>query len=76
MRESGSKRLNPPLWHSRYVHLQVLKRNLEDIIAKYIKGSKVENFVGFGCGDLPYESLIKPYVKNYIGVDVEGNTRA
>lgn len=76
MRESGKRRLNPPWWHSRYVHLKLLKKNIQNWIDDHIKSEKLENIVDMGCGDLPYKGLIEPYVERYIGVDIEGNSRA
>ena len=76
MRESGQIRLRPPLWHSRYVHLKVLKKNIAKIIDLHIKDKNIETFIDFGCGDVPYQTLIKPHVKKYIGVDIEGNEKA
>lgn len=76
MKKVGEIRLNPPWWHSRYVHLKVLKTHIVRLITDNIIESSINCVVDMGCGDLPYKSLLDPYVNNYIGVDIEGNERA
>lgn len=68
--------MHPSLWHSRYVHLKLLKKNIEHIINQYIIPKKINKFIDFGCGDMPYKKLIQSFVKSYEGVDIEGNIRA
>lgn len=76
MEEVGKIRINPPFWHSRYVHLKLLKKRIEVLIEKYIEGRSIHSLVDMGCGDMPYFDLIKPHVKEYVGVDIEGNLKA
>ncbi|WMN07702.1 class I SAM-dependent methyltransferase [Marivirga arenosa] len=76
IKESGLIRLNPPLWHSRYVHLKLLKRHILRWVEEYVEPVKVQTLVDMGCGDLPYKSLVNPHVESFIGVDIEGNTKA
>jgi SAM-dependent methyltransferase len=72
----GNDRLYPSVFHPRYI---VLSR-LRDITVKKIKlltaSQKDHILVDFGCGDMPYRTLIEPHVGKYLGVDLEMNTKA
>ena len=69
-------RLNPTIFHTRYVVLSQLR----DITVKQIKvltnNRKDLLLVDFGCGDMPYKSVIESMVEKYIGVDLEMNPKA
>lgn len=72
----GNDRLYPSVFHPRYI---VLSR-LRDITVKKIKlltaAQKDHILVDFGCGDMPYRTLIEPHVGKYLGVDLEMNPKA
>jgi len=70
------ERLNPVRSHSRYIHLKLLRKNVERLIGKHLKNRDNLILADMGCGEMPYESLIKPYVNKYIGVDLPGNLKA
>ena len=40
-------------------------KGLQNVVSKYAKGKLVDLW----CGVKPYESLFKPYIKSYYGVD-------
>jgi len=69
-------RLFPPLWHSRYRHLKELKKNVLKIIEEEIITGDKKVFADMGCGEMPYESLIKPHVKEFYAIDLPGNPKA
>jgi len=73
---NGNDRLNPTIFHTRYVHL----KRLRDATIKDIKQLTATNknllLVDFGCGDMPYRSVIEPMVGKYLGVDLEMNPKA
>jgi SAM-dependent methyltransferase len=72
----GNDRLNPTIFHTRYVHLTKLR----DATIKTINELTAENkdllLVDFGCGDMPYREVIEPKVGKYLGVDLEMNPKA
>lgn len=44
---------------------EIADKSLGDAIQRYAKGWLLD----IGCGDKPYESMIKPYVTKHIGID-------
>lgn len=66
------RRLNPRIWDSDYVLLTKLRESLETALANYVSpiGDDIK-LVDYGCGELPYKQLIKPYVSSYIGCDLK-----
>jgi len=72
----GNDRLKPTVFHTRYVHLTKLRdatlRNLRELTA----ADKSLTLVDFGCGDMPYRSVIEPMVGKYLGVDLDINPSA
>ena len=66
----GNDRLNPNIFHPRYVHLTQLR----DATIKKIQELTLDNkdllLVDFGCGDMPYRTVIEPHVGKYLGVDL------
>lgn len=43
----------------------IVQNNLSKVIPKFFKGKLID----IGCGEKPYEKLLKPYVLEHIGVD-------
>lgn len=74
MHENNHKRLYPKFWQHDYHVLTQLRVGIMDFVRKYLvdKGSLVD----YGCGLMPYKSLINPYVRQYIGVDIGKNPEA
>ena len=72
----GNDRLHPSLFHPRYVHLTHLRDATLKTINQLTAGKKDLLLVDFGCGDMPYRSVIEPHVGKYLGVDLEMNPRA
>jgi SAM-dependent methyltransferase len=72
----ANDRLNPSVFHPRYVHLTHLRDSTIRIIEDLTKDNKELLLVDFGCGDMPYHSVIKPHVGTYLGVDLEMNPKA
>lgn len=72
----GNSRLNPNLFSTRYVHLTKLR----NVTLKHIKDLTDTNrsltLIDFGCGDMPYRSVIEPMVGKYLGVDLDINPSA
>jgi SAM-dependent methyltransferase len=72
----ANDRLNPSVFHPRYVHLTHLRDSTIRIIEDLTKNNKELLLVDFGCGDMPYRSVIEPHVGKYLGVDLEMNPKA
>jgi SAM-dependent methyltransferase len=70
------ERLNPGLSHSRYVHLKLLKKHVERLVNENLMSGKKIKLADMGCGELPYISIIKPHVHEYLGIDLPGNINA
>src|SRR6185437_37413 len=71
-----NSRLNPTIFHTRYVSLTQLR----DATVRQIKTLTDKNknllLVDFGCGDMPYRSVIEPLTGRYLGVDLKMNPKA
>jgi SAM-dependent methyltransferase len=72
----GNDRLYPSLFHPRYVHLTHLRDATLSTIHQLTADKKDLLLVDFGCGDMPYRSVIDPHVGKYLGVDLEMNPKA
>lgn len=72
----GNDRLHPSLVHPRYVHLTHLRDATLKTIDKLTVDNKNLLLVDFGCGDMPYRSVIEPKVGKYLGVDLALNPKA
>ena len=75
-RHSADERINPPLTHSRRIHLLRLKASLEARLSSITAHKKLITVVDLGCGEMPYYPLLAPEVENYIAVDLPGNPKA
>ena len=69
-------RLNPTIFSTRYVHLTKLRDETLKTIQQLTATDKKLLLVDFGCGDMPYRSVIEPLVGKYLGVDLSMNPRA
>jgi SAM-dependent methyltransferase len=74
-REEGVERLYPSLLNSRYYYLIQLRKQIEQVIQRFLVKKKLR-LVDYGCGNMPYEPLVAPFVMEYIGVDLPENNRA
>ncbi|MES2807669.1 MAG: class I SAM-dependent methyltransferase [Bacteroidota bacterium] len=72
----ANDRLSPSVFHPRYVHLTHLRDSTIRIIEDLTANNKELLLVDFGCGDMPYRSVIEPHVGKYLGVDLEMNPKA
>ena len=75
-KKASKERLNPGLSHSRYVHLKLMRKHVERFINEHLINGEEIILADMGCGEIPYESLVKPHIKKYIGVDLPGNLKA
>lgn len=71
-----NSRLNPSFFSTRLVHLTKLRNQTLKTIEALTKQNKQLILVDFGCGDMPYRSVIEPLVGKYLGVDLEMNPAA
>src|SRR5471030_1400651 len=72
----GNDRLNPNIFHPRYIVLSRLRDITVTKIEELTASQKNLILVDFGCGDMPYRSVIEPHVSKYLGVDLEMNPKA
>ncbi|MEO6151502.1 MAG: class I SAM-dependent methyltransferase [Mucilaginibacter sp.] len=69
-------RLNPTLFHTRYVVLTQLRDVTVQKVKEITANKKDLILIDFGCGDMPYRPVIEPLVGKYLGVDLEMNPKA
>jgi len=69
-------RLNPTIFHTRYVSLTQLREATLKRIKETTAANKDLLLVDFGCGDMPYREVIEPLVGKYLGVDLDLNPAA
>jgi len=66
-------RLNPSIFSTRYVHLTKLRDATMKVLKQVTDDDKTLTLIDFGCGDMPYKSVVEPLVGKYYGVDLEMN---
>ncbi len=71
-----NSRLHPNLFSTRYVHLTQLRNQTLKTIDALTKKNSQLLLVDFGCGDMPYRTVIEPLVGKYLGVDLAMNPAA
>lgn len=71
-----NSRLSPSIFSTRYVHLTKLRNETLKEMRILTAADKNLLLVDFGCGDMPYRSVIEPMVGKYLGVDLEMNPQA
>jgi SAM-dependent methyltransferase len=72
----GNSRLNPTIFSTRYVHLTKLRDATLKTLQELTVVDKNLTLIDFGCGDMPYRSVIEPLIGKYIGVDLDINPQA
>lgn len=70
-----NQRLFPSKSHPRYYVLTQITKNLQSLAEKHLK-QQVDNIYDFGCGIMPYRQVFQPYARDYIGIDLPGNSLA
>jgi SAM-dependent methyltransferase len=75
-REEGSQRLYPPLLSPRFYYLRQLRKQIEIVVRQFLGNSKALRLADYGCGNMPYQPLVAPFVQEYIGIDLAENPRA
>jgi len=73
---NGTSRLNPTIFHTRYVTLTQLRDATIKEIKSLTKEDRNKILIDFGCGDMPYRPVIAPLVGKYVGVDLDINPLA
>lgn len=77
-REAGIERLYPRLLGRmgvRYHYLIQLRKKIEFVFGQYFNFRECV-LADYGCGNKPYEPIIRPHIKEYIGLDLEENPTA
>lgn len=69
-------RLQPTMFHTRYVVLSQLRDQTITKIKEITFTNKNQILVDFGCGGMPYRTVIEPLVGKYLGVDLAINPQA
>jgi SAM-dependent methyltransferase len=72
----SNSRLSPSIFSPRYVHLTKLRNATLKTIRELSSHNKDLTLIDFGCGDMPYRSVIEPLVGKYMGVDLDLNPLA
>lgn len=72
----SNSRLSPSIFSPRYVHLSKLRDETLKTIRELTAHNKNLTLIDFGCGDMPYRTVIEPMVGKYLGVDLEMNPLA
>lgn len=67
------ERLYPSRTNPTYWHLTCLRRQMEEITARFLEGHGRRRLVDFGCGNMPYRPVLEAHVDEYLGVDLPGN---
>lgn len=62
-------------WDRLYWHLRCLRGEVEAIRDQYLCDHR-GYLVDFGCGNMPYRSILEPCVDRYQGADLHGNPLA
>ena len=75
-REEGIERLHPGWLNPRFYYLVQLRKQVEIVVREYIAGKNIAQLADYGCGNTPYQPLVAPYIKEYIGIDLAENPRA
>src|ERR1700712_3430221 len=73
---NGSDRLKPTIFHTRYITLSQLRDATIKSINELTADNKNLLLADFGCGDMPYRTVIEPHVGKYLGIDLEMNPKA
>lgn len=76
VRAVQTDRYRPTLTNSRYVHLVSLNRRIDHFIGRYIADQGIDTIADFGCGELPYHSLLRRHCREYLAIDIPGNPKA
>lgn len=72
----SNSRLSPSIFSPRYVHLSKLRDATLEKIRELTNENSNLTLLDFGCGDMPYRSVIEPLVGKYLGVDLDINPLA
>jgi SAM-dependent methyltransferase len=75
-REEGVDRLYPNWLNSRYYYLTQLRLQVEQVVRKFIDQKQRLVLADYGCGNMPYQPLVAPFVSKYVGIDLPENPRA
>jgi len=68
----GERRREPAWWDHQRPILVALRRCIEDVLNGYVGKSGRGRVFDLGCGDRPYEPLIRARGFDYVGCDLEG----
>jgi SAM-dependent methyltransferase len=69
----GARRRNPPWWDHQRHPLVALRRCVEALLREQVSAGRGERVYDIGCGDRPYEPLVRARGYEYIGCDLDGS---
>src|SRR5262245_58176243 len=69
----GRRRLDPPWWDHQRMPLVALRRCIEQSLDEVRPTAEGRCVLDLGCGDRPYEQLIRASGFDYIGADLDGD---
>lgn len=65
--DMSARRANPRIWDTDWLMLRGMSRTLGRLLAEHVQeGDRV---LDFGCGDMPYRSLVESCRATYVGAD-------
>lgn len=72
--ESGTRRLTPRLWHTDWLMLRKLGAVIGRELAAVRPGAASRDLLDFGCGSMPYRSIVEAQGFTYAGADFDSTT--
>jgi len=71
-RQRATRRRDPPWWDHQRHPLVALRRCIEGMLREHVAPGQGERVFDLGCGDRPYEPLIRSKGFDYVACDLEG----
>lgn len=75
-REPGHIRINPPFFSPRKYYFKQLRKQIENVIAGYVKNRNYKTLIDYGCGNCPYQPFFMKQVGEYFPADFADNPAA
>src|SRR4051812_45278553 len=70
-RVAGTRRYDPPWWDHQRQPLVGLRRGITALLGPRLRTAAGGSIIDLGCGDRPYELLIRGHGFDYIACDID-----